>query len=230
MKSFRLWPVGALTLLAVGLLQADTLPPDPAVKFVTGGGHSPQITCNTQGCETVLLDAIGADGFASLDINNASGKNINAITFFIPFTNFDQTFTASTPDFANASIIPDETGLLTFLALGIPNDPSLIVTFFGVGNVTGTSNCPGVSPGCFTLPPDAEDVAEGLGIPGFTPGGNIEILSFFGPAPTSGFQGFANGKDGFLTLAADAPEPSTLWLSLSGVVGLLVARRKLAKT
>src|SRR5271169_6829475 len=108
MKNFRLWPMSALTLLAVGCLQADTLPVDPLIKFSTGGNGSTDIVCTFNGCPTVLSPVIGADGTATLDIFNASGKNIAELNFVIPTSNFDQDFTAITNAFENAAIFADE--------------------------------------------------------------------------------------------------------------------------
>jgi hypothetical protein len=230
MKSFRLWPVGALTLLAVASLQADTLPIDANVKFIKSGNDASTIgACATFVCETTLTAAIDGAGYADINIINESGKTITGLEFFISFGNFNQVFNASTNAFENASIFPDESGIPSSILLNLVNPsvgvvgPSLIVSFSGVGS-SGT----GIAPTSF---PDPEDIAEGPGPLGFTPNGNIEVLAFFGSAPPPGstFTGLANGQSGSLELLADAPEPRTLWISLAGVVGLLVAKRKLQK-
>ena len=204
MKRLQIWALGALTLLSAGWLQADSA--DPSIKFNTGGSGSTDITCDTSGCITALSPTIGADGQASLDIFNESGLNINALTFYVPNTNFDQTFTASTNAFTNALILPNEAG------------DQLIVDFFGVGSAA--------EGGSYTLPADPSDPDGGS--PGFEAGGTVTVQAFFGNAPAgSNFTGFANGQEAMLTLT---PEPSMFWLSFCGLAGLLVARRKLRKT
>ena len=207
MTSFRVIAMSAMALGSVGWLWADTLPLDPLIKFTTGGTGSTDITCTVSGCETNLSPTIGADGFATLDILNASGKNIAQMVFVIPTTNFDQDFTASTNAFEFASITADE---------GAPL-PSISVTFSGLGSV-GTGGT-AFLPADPTAPP---------GPPGFTPGQTVQLFVFFGTAPPgSTFTGFANGQEGVLGLTA--PEPSTFWISLAGVLALLVARRRLIK-
>jgi hypothetical protein len=206
MMTFRVLAMGAMVLGTVGWLQADTLPADPLIKFTTGPGHSTDITCITNGCETDLSPVIGADGFATLDVLNGTGKNIAAMTFVIPTSNFDQDFFASTNAFENAAIFADEVG------------QSLTVQFSGLGS-TGTGT--GFLPADPTAP---------SGPAGFIPGGTVQAFVFFGNAPEGAtFAGLANGQHGSLELSADAPEPSTFLLSLSGVIGLLVVRRKLRK-
>lgn len=206
MTSFRVLAISAVALASSGWLRADTIPTDPLVKFTTNGGGSTHITCTTNGCETDLSPVIGADGFATLDIFNGTGKNIAAMNFVIPTSNFDQDFFASTNAFENAAIFADEGG------------ESLTVAFSGVGS-TGT--------GSAFLPADPTAPS---GPAGFIPGGTVEAFVFFGNAPEGAtFAGFANGQEGTLSLTTPVPEPSTLWLSLSGALGFLVARRRLRK-
>jgi len=233
MKSFRFWSLSALTLLAVSWLHADTLPVDPTIVFKTIGGHgSIDITCVTQGCESTSAnpaDLVQANGFANLSVANMTGQTITSLVFYIPTTNFDQTFTASTPDFQNAVVstgtifgvdtfeIP---GVCSILTGGVIKTSCITVTYFSGSPVTGNP---------FTLPPDAEDVAEGPGTPGFVPGTQIVVQAFFG-GPLNGFPGFKNGDDGTLTLAADTPEPATMGLMLSGLVGIVFLARRRRQT
>ena len=205
MKSFRVLAMSALTLLTVGWLHADTLPVDPIIKFVTGGHGSTPITCTTNGCETDLVDPIDQNGFLTAQILNSTTFNISAMNFVIPTSNFNQDFTAITDAFEFASISRNETL------------QQLTVTFLGLGSITGqnTAFSPAV-PG----PPSGPE--------GFVPGGTVQLFVFFGDAPTgSAFTGLGPGKEGTFSLAT--PEPSMLWLSLSGIVGLLVMKRRLRK-
>jgi hypothetical protein len=204
MKSFRLWPVGALTLLAVASLQADTLPVDPLIKYTTADPTPTEIVCTVSGCTTPLSPPIGDNGFATLSIQNETGMDIIALTFLVPTTNFDQLFVATADAFTEALILPDEAHDL------------LQVEFFGTG--TGTA-------GAFTL--GADPSAPGSGAMGFVPGGVVNAQVFFGTPQPGDFQGLLNGETA--TLALTTPEPSMIWLSLFGVIGLLVARRKLRK-
>jgi hypothetical protein len=209
MTSFRLVAMSAMALGSVGWLGADTLPTDPVIKFTTGGDAT-SITCTTSGCSTTLAPPIGADGFADIGVTNGTTKTITELEFFIPTTNFDQTFTASTNTFTSALISADEV------------DNMLEVTFSGTGNAA-----PGFPDGgSFTFPPDPTD--PGTGAPGFEPGGVVTVKAFFVPLPNPGpFTGLLPGETG--TLSLSAPEPSMVWLSLVGALGLLVARRKLRK-
>jgi hypothetical protein len=210
MTSFRILAVSAVAILSVGWLQADTLPTDPLIKF-TASGDATSIVCTTSGCPTSLLPVIGPDGFVDIGVTNGTTMTITSLEFFIPTSNFDQFFSASTNLFTQALILPNETAGM------------LEVVFSGTGNaLTG---------GAFTLPPDPTD--PGSGALGFVPGGQVTVNAFFAPpAQTcSGgspcFTGLLPGETG--TLALSTPEPSTFWLSLSCVVGLLAARRKLRK-
>lgn len=201
MKNLGVLAAGALAIISAGWLRADTIPPDPTVKFQTGGGGSTDITCNTSGCVTSLSPAIGADGLGIFDIFNKSGRDIVELIFDIPNTNFDQEFNASTNAFTGASIFGDE------------EHNQVIVAFFGTGNAdTGGSATLGANP---DAPP---------GPPGFEPGGTITVQAFFGTPNPGTFQGFLNGQEATLALI---PEPGMFWFSLVGLVGLLIARRKI---
>ena len=210
MKSFRLWPMSAVALLAVASLQADTIPVDPTIKFKTGGGGSTDITCNVNGCTTTLSPAIDASGQAVLDIFNeavaADGVtplNIVAMTFFLPTANFNQDFTAITDAFTGALILPDEA------------HNQLEVLFFGVG---------GSGPGGSAFVP--ADISAPPGSPGFISGDFVTVQTFFSTTtPGSGLQGLPFGKEGVLTLTT-VPEPGMFWTSLIGVAGLLLTRRR----
>jgi hypothetical protein len=209
MTSFRVIAVSAMALGSVGWLWADTLPVDPLIKFTTGGDAT-SITCTSSGCSTTLAPPIDASGFVDLGVTNGTTKTITALEFFIPTTNFNQTFSASTNTFTQASIFADEAHNL------------LRVEFFGTGNAA-----PGFpAGGSFTFPPDPTD--PGTGAPGFEPGGVVTVDAFFVPPAVSGpFTGLLPGETG--TLSLSAPEPSMVWLSLVGGLGLLLARRKLRK-
>jgi hypothetical protein len=206
MKSFRVVAIGAMALGSVGWLWADTLPADPLIKFTTGGGGSVDITCVTNDCETHF--SVGGDGFLNTNIFNETGSNITEMHFVLPTTNFDQSFSAFTDTFEFASISRSETL------------DQLTVSFSGVGNVTGQNSA-------FL----AADPTAPSGLPGFVPDGTIKLFVFFGdPSTDSIFNGFGNGQEGTFSLSAPAPEPSTLWLSLTGVLGLVLTRRKLQKS
>jgi hypothetical protein len=206
MTSSRVLVISAVALVTAGWLQADTLPVDPLIKFTTGGGGSTHIVCNTSGCETDLSPLIDAGGQANLDIFNDTGKNIAAMTFVIPTTNFHQDFFASTNAFENTAIFADEG----------PPLPTITVQFSGLGNTSS-------GPAFLASDPEAPS-----GAAGFTPGGLVKLFVVFGNAPAgSTFSGFANGQEG--TLSLTVPEPGMFWLLLSGGLALLLARRKLLK-
>ena len=209
MTRFRVVAMSAMALASVGWLRADTLPTDPLIKFTTGGDAT-TITCTSSGCSTPLLPVIGPDGFVDIGVTNGTTQTITALKFFIPTTNFNQTFTASTNTFTQASIFADEA------------NSQLDVEFFGTGNAA-----PGFPDGgTFTFPPDPTD--PGTGAPGFSPGQQVTVKAFFVPPAVSGpFTGLLPGETG--TLSLSAPEPSMVWLSLAGGLGLLLARRKLRK-
>src|SRR5579863_7121685 len=211
MTSFKFFAVSALSLVSVGWLQADTLPTDPLIKF-DPAGDATDINCNQSGCNTPLVPVIGPDGFVDIGVTNNTnvsfppGMTITSLEFFIPTSNFDQTFSASTSLFTQALILPNESADI------------LEVVFSGTGNApTG---------GSFTLPPDPTD--PGSGALGFIPGGQVTVNAFFSPPANSCvggspcFTGLLPGETGTLVLAA--PEPSMVWLSLAGALGLLVAR------
>jgi hypothetical protein len=207
MMSFRVVAMSALALVLVGRLSADTVAADPLIKFTTGGDAT-SIVCTTSGCSTSLLPLIGANGFADIGVTNGTTMTITSLQFFIPTTNFNQTFTASTNTFTSAFILADET------------DHLLEVVFSGTGNAA-----PGFPDGgSFTFPPDPTD--PGSGDLGFEVGGQVIVKAFFTPLAQPGpFTGLLPGETG--TLSLFVPEPSMVWLSLVGALGLLVARRKL---
>jgi hypothetical protein len=206
MKNFRVVAISAMALGSVGWLWADTVPADPLIKFTTGGGGSVDITCVTNGCETDF--SVGGDGFLTTNIFNETGFNISGMHFVIPTTNFDQSFSAFTDTFEFASISRSETL------------KQLTVSFDGVGNITGQNSA------FLAADPNAPS-----GPPGFVPDGTIELFVFFGDAPSDSiFNGFGNGQEGTFSLSTSTPEPSMFWLSLSGVLGLILTRRKLQKS
>lgn len=251
MASFRALALSAVALVSAGWLQADTLPVDPLIKLKTGGGGGSidinSTTCAFSGClVSNPAEVIGANGFADLSVDNqftTTAHDITAMNIFIPTTNFDQTFTSSavtlanTPAFQNSFVSTGLFGMLelpgmcSLLTGGIISKTGCIEVEFFSGVSTNLANpCSSSNPlNPCTIPPDAEDIKEGPGNPGFAPGQRVVVQAFFGNA-TEGFPGLPHNTDSSLALVSDVPEPTTCWLSLSAVAGLLVARCKLRKT
>jgi hypothetical protein len=256
MKSLRFLALGALTLVSIGWLRADTVvPPDPTIKLKTGGGGgSIQIDPTNPECAAGLFgslnctssnaaDKIGASGFGDIAIDNNTSQDIIAMNIFIATSNFDQTFTSSAVTLADTlafqnSFVSTGTlfgidffevpGICSALTGGVlPSTSGCIEVKFFSGITTNPANpCTATNPtNPCTVFPDAEDVAEGPGPLGFVPNSQVLVQSFFG-TPAPGFPGFKAGDKATLSLI---PEPSLFWLSLTGVVGLLVAKRKLGK-
>jgi len=247
MKSFRLWVMNAVVLLSVGWLQADTISPsDGGIKLKTGGSGS--ITFSTTTCTSAELlfgfcqvsatpdEAIGADGSANIGVDNQLSQAIPALAFFVPTTNFNQPFVSSavlannSPSFQNSLIItePFESAANCSAAtFGALDSTCIEVLFFsGVNNTNLAQPCSATNPtNPCTIPPDADDLTQ-TGNSGFTPTGLVVVQAFL-YAPSNGFPGLAANSESTLSLVSNVPEPSTFWVLLSGVVGLLVARRRL---
>jgi len=206
MKRLPVRALSAMALLSAGWLHAT--PIDPNVKFITGGTHSTDITCTLSGCTTPLSPNIDANGVANIDIFNKSDSgDIISLFFHIPTLNFNHEFNVSTNAFTNAFIFPN-----------VAHD-ELLVEFLGTGNAAeGGSAFLGADP-----------AHAGDGLSGFERGGTVTVDAYFGTPKPGTFQGFLKGQHATLELST-VPEPGMLWVSLVGLVGLLVAKRRLSNT
>ncbi len=211
----RLLRISALVLLvsgSVGWLMAD--PVDPIIKFTAPIGGSVDITCTTDGCLT-SIGFIGENGFGDFPIHNATDQQINELKFFIPTTNFNQPFSVSTNAFLFASITQDISGSQD------PTESStseLIVDYSGVGPGTQGGSAFLFGEGCSSEGSICDQ-------PGFTPGGEVFVESFFGDPPTTNFNGLLPDQHGLLSLSPDVPEPGSFVL-LFGAAGILVIKRR----
>ncbi len=219
MRHLRALILIAITVGAAGWLMADSIP-DPVIKFTTPGGHSPDLCTPASGsneCVTVFPDAIGADGFATIDVHNPA-TNFAAISmdFFFETGNLDQQFSASSNDF----------GIVTITRHFSCDDEcsgggTLEVDYSGVGEGFTT-------PGSDFLPAiqcEGEDCPTAVG---FTPGSSVTVDTTFAQDtdPDSCCDGLQPDEHGSLSLAPDVPEPGTLVLLLSAA-GVLGLKRKL---
>jgi len=211
MRRLRALVLVSITLGAAGWLMADSLP-DPIIKYTIPGGHSIDL-CSPDGdltCSQTIEDAIGENGFATIDLHNpATNTTVTAQSFFFQTENIDQQFTASSDEFADVTI-----ERIFCDAEFCGNAGTLEVDFSGVGV--------GLAPGSFflqALPCEG----EGCSIAGFTPGSSVTIDSTFGSDPNSPCcTGLEPNEHGELTLTADTPEPGSfvLFFTAAGLLGL----------
>jgi len=217
-RHFRAFILVSMALGATGSLMAELIP-DPIIKFTIPGGHSVDLCTPALGsdtCQTTVPEAIGSNGFGTIDLHNPATNFAATEMDFSFFTdNLDQAFTASTTDF----------GMVTIERLfscdgTCSNGGTLEVNYFGVG-------------GDFTTPGSAFLAAlpcEGAGcsIVGFVPFSSVIINTTFAGVtdpPDSCCDGLQPDEHGEVSLSADAPEPGSLVLLL-GAAGLLGLNRR----
>src|SRR5437667_402761 len=99
-RVYRASVLVAMVLGAAGWLMADM--PDPTIRLTIPGGGSTDLCVPDKGldsCTTTLFEAIGEDGFGSVDIKNVNKFAAVAMNFFFQTDNLDQPFSAFTTDF-----------------------------------------------------------------------------------------------------------------------------------
>jgi hypothetical protein len=196
---------------------ADSVP-DPIIKYTIPGGHSIDLCSPDESgtCSQTIDDAIGDNGFATIDLHDpATNPAVVAESFFFETDNIDQQFSATSTQFGIVTIeriFCDS----EFCGLG----GTLEVDYSGVGGNFTT-------PGSDFLPALSCE-GDGCSVEGFTPGSSVTIDSTFAdPAATdSCCSGLQPNEHGELTLSADAPEPGTLVLLFSAA-GLLGLKRRI---
>lgn len=213
MTGLRVSILISIALGAAGWAMADSVP-DPIIKYTIPGGHSIDL-CSPDGdttCSQTIDDAIGPNGFATIDLHDpADNPPVVAQTFFFDTDNIDQQFFATSTQFG---IVTIERIFCDSEDCGLAG--TVEVDYSGVGDQFTT---PG-SDFLQALPCDG----DGCDVQGFTPGSSVTIVSTFGdPADTptccSGLQPDEHGE---LTLTADTPEPGSfvLFFSAAGLLGL----------
>jgi hypothetical protein len=217
MRRLRVLVLVSITLGTASLLMADSLP-DPIIKYTIPGGHSIDL-CNPDGdasCSQTIEDAIGANGFATIDLHDpATNPAVVEQSFTFETENLDQQFFATSTQFGSVTIVrsPSCEGCI---------DGTLEVDYSGVG---ASFTKPG-SDFLAALPCEG----DGCSIAGFTPGSSVTIDSTFAdPPPTdSCCSGLQPNEHGELALTADTPEPGSLVLLFSAI-GVLGLKRRISR-
>jgi len=209
-----------MVLGAAGWLMADM--PDPTIRLTIPGGGSTDLCIPETGsdsCSTTLFEAIGEDGFGSVDIKNINDSAAVAMSFFFQTDNLDQPFSAFTTDFGIVTMERLFSCDGDFCSIG----GTLEVDYSGVGPEFTT-------PGSAFLPALPCE-GDGCSVVGFRPGSNITIDITYAevsdpPTACSPFcDGLQPGEHARISASADVPEPGSFVLLL-GAAGVLAIRRR----
>ena len=218
MRVFRASVLVSMVLGTAGWLMADI--PDPGIRLAIPGGGSTPLCVPDKGldsCTTILSEAIGGDGFGSVDIKNVNKFAATVMNFFFQTDNLDQPFSASTTDFGIVSIHRH------FACESECIDGTLEVDFSGTGpefTHAGSDSVP-------AIPCDF----DGCSVVGFRPGSDIRIDITYAavsdpPSCVDGFcDGLQPGEDARISTFGDVPEPGSFVLLL-GAAGLLAIKRR----
>jgi len=217
-RVYRASVLVAMVLGAAGWLMADM--PDPTIRLTIPGGGSTDLCVPDKGldsCTTTLFEAIGEDGFGSVDIKNVNKFAAVAMNFFFQTDNLDQPFSAFTTDFGIVSIHRH------FACESECIDGTLEVDYSGTGPEFTTA-------GSAFLPAIPCDF-DGCSVVGFTPFSDIKVDVTYAevsdpPLACSPFcDGLQPGEHARISASADVPEPGSFVLLL-GAAGLLAIKRR----
>ena len=217
MRRFRALVLVSTVLGAASWLLADI--PDPTIRFTIPGGHSTDLCIPGKGldtCTDTFVEAIGENGYATIDVHNANQFAAIEMDWFFQTDNLNQAFFATSTDFSDVTL----TRHFNDVCEGLSCFAGTLEVDFSLANNEGI-------PGSDTLPgiPCAGDFCPTA--TGFTPFSDVQVVTTYAQVsdPPNCCDGLQPDEHGSLTLSADVPEPGSFVLLL-GAAGLLAVKSR----
>ena len=216
----RLLKISAFVLMLLGCtgwLMADI--PDPTIRLSIPGGGSVDLCIPDKGldtCSDTFIEAIGSDGFATIDVHNANQFAAVEMDWFFQTDNLDQAFFATSNDFSSVTL----TRHFNIECVGLSCFAGTLEVDFSLANnegIPGSARLDGI-PCDFDLCPTAT---------GFIPFSDVSLVTTYSQVsdPPNCCDGLQPDEHGRLSLTGDVPEPSSFIL-LIGAAGLLAVKSR----